>query len=111
MKSTNAVAALAALGQQHRLAVFRLLVRAGPKGVSAGKLADVIGLAPSALSFHLARLRAAGLISAHRKGHLIIYAARREALNSLLGFLAKSCFKLARRHDAPMRGHTTPPKG
>jgi DNA-binding transcriptional ArsR family regulator len=94
MKGPTAVATLAALGQRHRFAVSRLLVRAGQKGMSAGKLADVVGLAPNALSFHLARLRAAGLITARRNGHLIIYAARPEALNALASFLAKSSSKV-----------------
>jgi DNA-binding transcriptional ArsR family regulator len=96
MKAPSAVAALAALGQRHRFAVFQLLVKAGPRGMSPGKMAGHTGLAPNALSFHLARLRAAGLITARRNGHSIIYAVRVEALNSLVGFLAKCSSKIAR---------------
>ncbi|MEA2979798.1 MAG: ArsR family transcriptional regulator, arsenate/arsenite/antimonite-responsive transcriptional, partial [Alphaproteobacteria bacterium] len=62
MKNTDAVSALTALAQEHRLAVFRLLVQAGPEGLPAGQVADALDLAPNTLTFHFDRLRSAGLV-------------------------------------------------
>ena len=87
----NIVDALAALAQTHRLAAFRALVQAGPTGLAAGALADVVGLAPSALSFHLAHLSRAGLISCQRDGRRLIYAADFAAMNGLVGYLTENC--------------------
>jgi len=72
----QAVAALAALAQDSRLDMYRLLVRAGPDGVSAGQVATELGLAPNTLTFHFDRLRHAGLITVRRAGRSMIYAAR-----------------------------------
>jgi len=91
MKKQNAVAILAALAQANRLDAFRLLVEAGPDGMPAGHLATALRLPPSALSFHLERLRAAGLIGVRRDGRSLIYAARLEAMNSLVGYLTDHC--------------------
>ncbi|MDE2379127.1 metalloregulator ArsR/SmtB family transcription factor [Bradyrhizobium sp.] len=91
MEKTDAVAALAALAQDNRLDVFRLLVRAGPTGMPAGAIAETLGLAPNTLTFHFDRLRSAGLVSARRDGRSIIYAARYERMNALLGFLTENC--------------------
>src|SRR5665647_1758256 len=91
MKKQNAVAILAALAQDNRLDVFRLLVEAGPDGMPAGHVASSLRLPPSALSFHLERLRAAGLISVRRDGRSLIYAARFEAMNALVGYLTDHC--------------------
>jgi DNA-binding transcriptional ArsR family regulator len=91
MESTQAVAALAALAQEHRLAVFRLLVQSGPQGMPAGQVADALALAPNTLSFHFDRLRVAGLVTVRREGRSMIYAARFEAMNALLGFLTENC--------------------
>ena len=87
----NIVDALAALAQTHRLAAFRALVQAGPAGLAAGALADVVGLAPSALSFHLAHLSRAGLISCRRDGRRLMYAADFTAMNGLVGYLTENC--------------------
>src|SRR6187399_1107930 len=91
METTQAVAALAALAQEHRLAVFRLLVQAGPDGMPAGQVAEAIDLAPNTLTFHLDRLRMAGLVTVRREGRSMIYAAQYQTMNGLLGFLTENC--------------------
>jgi len=91
MKTTDAVAALAALAQDSRLDVFRLLVQAGPEGMPAGGVADALGLAPNTLTFHFDRLRHAGLVTVRREGRSMIYAARFETMNALLAFLTENC--------------------
>jgi DNA-binding transcriptional ArsR family regulator len=91
MKKTDAVVALAALAQDNRLDVFRLLVQAGPDGMPAGAVAGTLGLAPNTLTFHFDRLRAAGLVTVRRAGRSMIYAAEFEQMNELLGFLTKNC--------------------
>src|SRR5512143_3307986 len=91
METFDAVAALAALAQEHRLGVFRLLVQAGPDGMPAGQLADALDLAPNTLTFHFDRLRAAGLVTVRREGRSMIYAARIEVMNDLIGFLTDDC--------------------
>jgi DNA-binding transcriptional ArsR family regulator len=91
MEKTDAIAALAALAQENRLDVFRLLVRAGPEGMPAGAVADALKLAPNTLTFHFARLRQAGLITVRRDGRSMIYAARYQTMNALLGYLTENC--------------------
>jgi ArsR family transcriptional regulator len=91
MEKTDAVAALAALAQDSRLDVFRLLIEAGPEGMAAGDIANVLGLAPNTLTFHFDRLRAAGLVTVRRAGRSMIYAARFETMNALLGYLTDNC--------------------
>src|SRR5882672_6511867 len=91
MKNTDAITALAALAQENRLDVFRLLVRAGPQGMPAGSVADALDLAPNTLTFHFDRLRDAGLVTVRREGRSMIYAARFEVMNGLLGFLTENC--------------------
>ena len=91
MEKTNAVTALAALAQDNRLDVFRLLVQAGPDGMSAGAIAEALDLAPNTLTFHFDRLRAAGLVTVRREGRSMIYAAQYETMNDLLGFLTENC--------------------
>src|ERR1700683_3794167 len=91
MEKTDAVAALAALAQDSRLDVFRLLVQAGPEGLPAGEVASRVKLAPNTLTFHFDRLRGAGLVTVRREGRSMIYAARYEAMNSLLAFLTENC--------------------
>lgn len=91
MDSVDIVDALAALAQSHRLAAFRALVQAGPDGLAAGILADAVGLSPSALSFHLAHLTRAGLVSCRRDGRRLIYAADFAAMNALVGYLTENC--------------------
>ena len=91
MKKTDAVAALAALAQDNRLDVFRLLVQAGPEGMAAGQVADKLDLAPNTLTFHFDRLRFAGLVTVRRDGRSMIYAARFETMNGLVSFLTENC--------------------
>src|ERR1700747_1929812 len=91
MEKTDAVAALAALAQDNRLDVYRLLVQAGPKGMPAGAVAEALDLAPNTLTFHFDRLRTAGLVTVRREGRSMIYAAQFETMNALLGFLTENC--------------------
>ena len=85
------VDALVALAHSHRLVAFRALVAAGPCGMAAGDLARAVGLAPSALSFHLAHLSRAGLVSCARDGRRLIYAADFSAMNALVAYLTENC--------------------
>jgi DNA-binding transcriptional ArsR family regulator len=91
MEKHDAVTALAALAQDNRLDVFRLLVQAGPDGMAAGEVAKALQLAPNTLTFHFDRLRQAGLVAVKREGRSMIYAARYEAMNGLLSFLSDNC--------------------
>src|SRR5689334_11531804 len=91
MKKSDAVSALAALAQDNRLDVFRLLVEAGREGMPAGEAASALGLAPNTLTFHFDRLRVAGLVTVRREGRSMIYAARFEAMNALIAFLTENC--------------------
>src|SRR5487761_836910 len=87
MEVSNAIAALAALAQENRLEIFRLLVQAGPDGMAAGQVADQLGLAPNTLTFHFDRLRFAGLVTVRRDGRSMIYAARFAELPFLVSSL------------------------
>ena len=91
MEAKDAVAALAALAQDNRLDVFRLLVQAGPEGLPAGEIASALKLAPNTLTFHFDRLRSAGLVTVRRDGRSMIYAARYDTMNALIGFLTENC--------------------
>jgi ArsR family transcriptional regulator, arsenate/arsenite/antimonite-responsive transcriptional repressor len=91
MEKADAAAALAALAQDNRLDVFRLLVQAGPEGMPAGAVAEALELAPNTLTFHFDRLRMAGLVTARRDGRSVIYAAQYEKMNALIAFLTENC--------------------
>lgn len=91
MDSKATVAALNALANEHRLAVFRLLVQAGPEGRAAGAIAERLDLPASSLSFHLAHLTRAGLIVQRRESRSLIYSADFSAMNALVGFLTENC--------------------
>src|SRR5271170_6989370 len=101
MEKTVAVAALAALAQDNRLDVFRLLVQAGPEGMPAGAVAAALDLAPNTLTFHFDRLRLAGLVTVRREGRSMIYAARFETMNALLAYLTENCCKGRRNPAVP----------
>jgi len=101
MRKADAIAALAALAQEHRLETYRLLVQAGPEGVAAGEVAEAIGLPPNTLTFHFDRLRQAGLVTVRREGRSMIYAARYDTMNALLGYLTENCCKGAPETCAP----------
>ena len=108
MEKSDAVAALAALAQDNRLDVYRLLVQAGPDGMPAGAVAEALRLAPNTLTFHFDRLRVAGLVSVRREGRSMIYAARYEAMNGLIAFLTENCCQGAPCARARGRGSAKP---
>ena len=91
MKTTDAVVALAALAQDTRLAVFRLLVEQGTVGMSAGEIAEKVGIAPAALSFHLKELSHARLVASRQEGRYVFYSADFASMNRLLAFLTENC--------------------
>jgi DNA-binding transcriptional ArsR family regulator len=91
MEKSDAVASLAALAQDNRLDVYRLLVQAGPEGMPAGKVAAALGLPPNTLTFHFDRLRMAGLVTVRRDGRSMIYAAQFDRMNELIAFLTENC--------------------
>jgi DNA-binding transcriptional ArsR family regulator len=91
MKPTQAVSILAALAQETRLAIFRALVQAGPEGLAAGRIAEVIGAPASTLSFHLKELAAAQLVRARQEGRFIFYTADYAAMSGLVAFLTEKC--------------------
>ena len=87
----SAVRSLAALAQDSRLDVFRLLVQAGPDGLTAGAIADQLGIPASTLSFHVKALSQAGLVEARQEGRFIHYSADFAAMNGLIAFLGENC--------------------
>src|SRR5438067_13756464 len=91
MDQNHAIAALGALAQDTRLALFRLLGTAGAAGLSAATVAERLGVAPSSLSFHLQQLLHAGLVTQRRLGRQLIYAAEYGAMNELLAYLTENC--------------------
>jgi ArsR family transcriptional regulator, arsenate/arsenite/antimonite-responsive transcriptional repressor len=91
MDKADVIAALAALAQDHRLEVYRVLVQAGHEGMAAGEVAAAIGIPPNTLSFHFDRLRHAGLVTFERRGRSLIYAARYGTMNALIGYLTENC--------------------
>jgi DNA-binding transcriptional ArsR family regulator len=91
MESKDVVPALAALAQDTRLAVYRLLVQQGPSGLAAGEIASKLDIAPATLSFHLKELTHAGLASSRQEGRFIYYAANFETMNQLVAFLTENC--------------------
>ena len=91
MNKSNVIAALAALAQEARLDIFRLLVQAGPEGMPAGQLGERLGLPPATLSFHLKELRHAGLVTFQRASRSLIYSAEFASMNGLLAYLTENC--------------------
>lgn len=91
MQSTTAIEALAALAQEHRLALFRLLVQAGERGMTAGVIAGALGVPNSSLSFHLNQLNRAGLVTQERQHRSLIYRANYPAMNALVAYLMENC--------------------
>ena len=83
--------AFSALGHEHRLAVYRLLVEAGPEGLSAGAIAGRLGIPPSSLTFHTQALLRAGLVAQRRESRLLIYSADFPAMNGLVAYLTENC--------------------
>ena len=91
MKSKDAIEALAALAQESRLAIFRLLVREGAEGLPAGVIAERLDISAPTLSFHLAHLARAGLLTSRRDGRSILYGANYRGMNALLTYLTEDC--------------------
>lgn len=91
MEKTSAISALAALAQDTRLDVFRLLVQAGADGMPAGQIGERLGLPSATLSFHLNQLRYAGLVTFRRESRSLIYAAEYDTMNGLLAYLTENC--------------------
>ena len=91
MKTSQSIAALSALAQEHRLRAFRHLVQAGPDGLPAGEIAHRVAVPPATLSFHLKELARAGLVTARRESRQIFYAADFAGMRGLLAFLTEDC--------------------
>jgi DNA-binding transcriptional ArsR family regulator len=91
MKTKSALAALAALAQESRLAAFRLLVEHAPEGLPAGEIAAKLRLPPATLSFHLKELANAGMVAPRQDGRFIWYRADLVAMNALIGYLTENC--------------------
>lgn len=94
METVEVLAALAALAQASRLAVFRLLVQHAPDGLSAGVIAEKLDIAPATLSFHLKELHRAGLVAQRQEGRFLWYSANVDAMNALIGYLTANCCAL-----------------
>jgi len=91
MKTNDAVTALSALAQESRLAIYRLLLQAGPEGLAAGAVAEKLGVVPATLSFHLKELSRADLVSSRQDGRFVIYSANFGNMNKLVTFLTENC--------------------
>ena len=91
MENKEAISILAALSQETRLDVFRLLVRAGQEGMTAGAIGDALGIPAATLSFHLKELKNAGTVRCHREGRSLIYRADFGTMTAFLGFLTENC--------------------
>lgn len=101
MEKTGALVALAALAQESRLDIFRLLVQVGTDGLPAGRIAERLGLPSATLSFHLNHLKQAGLVTCRRESRSLIYAAAYPAMNGLLAYLTENCCQGEACHEAP----------
>ncbi len=108
MDSRTAVEALAAVAQETRLAVFRLLVEQGPTGLTPGRIADALQLAPATLSFHLKELAHAGLIQARQESRFIHYSADFQAMNGLVAYLTENCCRAGGACEAGCAPACTP---
>jgi ArsR family transcriptional regulator, arsenate/arsenite/antimonite-responsive transcriptional repressor len=95
MKSSEAIQALGALASESRLAVFRLLVKRGPKGFTPSELIERLQVPAPTLSFHLKELVHAGLVNSRRDGRNLYYGPNIEHMNALVGFLTENCCSLA----------------
>jgi ArsR family transcriptional regulator, arsenate/arsenite/antimonite-responsive transcriptional repressor len=104
MKSIEVVGSLAALAQESRLALFRLLVKRGPEGYTPTQLGEKLGVPGPTLSFHLKELQRANLIEARREGRFLYYSPNFSRMNQLLGFLTENCCVLADKDCDPTCG-------
>jgi DNA-binding transcriptional ArsR family regulator len=106
MKSIEAIDSLAALAQESRLALFRLLVKRGPEGYTPGQLSEKLDVPGPTLSFHLKELQRANLIEARREGRFLYYSPNFPRMNQLLGFLTENCCVFADQDCGPACGTT-----
>ena len=100
MKTSNVLAALAALAQETRLAIYRLLVEHAPEGLPAGQIAERLGIPPASLSFHFKELTRAGLIVPRPEGRFVWYSADLDAMNGVVGYLTENCCRSSPVCDA-----------
>lgn len=100
MEKLHAIAALAALAQETRLDIYRLLVQAGPDGLPAGHIGESLGLPSPTLAFHLKELRNASLVTFTRSGRSLIYATEYPVMNALLSYLTENCCGRTATHPA-----------
>lgn len=91
MKDQAAITMLGALAQEHRIRIFRMLVKAGPSGMASSEIAEAIGIGPTGASFHLKELAQSGLLIPTRQGRFIRYAIHVETMRRLLTFLTEDC--------------------
>ena len=116
MESSEAVDALSALAQESRLSIYRLLVEAGPEGLSAGRIGEALELPPATLSFHLAHLTRAGLAQSRQEGRFVFYSADFRNMNALVGYLTenccggRSCVPIAAKVTLKGKSHETLPR-
>ena len=111
METKTAVTALAALAQDSRLAIFRLLVQVGPEGLPAGKIGETLGIPPSSLTFHMKELSHAGLVKSRQESRFVIYSANYAAMNELLAFLMENCCGGKPCFPSPSPAYTTDQEG
>lgn len=105
MNARTAVSALAALAQESRLAIYRLLVQVGPAGMVAGEIGETFGMPPATLSFHLKTLAHSGLVTHRQEGRFVRYTADFAAMHALIDYLSANCCGADRAVCAPQ-----PPK-
>jgi ArsR family transcriptional regulator len=110
METPAVIASLAALAQESRLAIYRLLVEAGPTGLAVGEIGSSLHVAPATLSFHLKELANAGLVSARQDGRFIYYSANYARMNGLVGYLTENCCARDGIDCGPSCGPKTPVK-
>lgn len=91
MDTKNALAALSAVAQESRLAIYRLLIQSGPEGLAASRIGEQLGIPASSLSFHLKELSHANLVTPKQEGRFVIYAANFTTMNALVSFLTENC--------------------
>ena len=107
MKSKDAVESLAALAQESRLAIFRMLVKRGPEGYTPTQLGEKLNVSSPTLSFHLKELQQAGLVDVRRDGRFLYYRPNFAHMNQLIGFLTENCCVLADQACGPACGPAT----
>ena len=110
MQNRQAITILAALAQESRLAVYRLLIEHAPEGLAASAIAEQLGLPNATLSFHLKELSHAGLVSSRQSGRFIYYAPVMEVMNELVGYLTDHCCSQSGGSCAPAKRKSAPAK-